>query len=113
MDRYNDFMLMQAEKPELSNLMRGHTHEHDDEQEATPKNVSAYVHLLIAYGIIEEAFLLYTKRWIDEETWEQWAVWLKDLARHPRFDIIHKRMRGQFDKRFEEHVSKILEETQP
>jgi hypothetical protein len=48
------------------------------------------------------------KKWIDEETWEQWAAWLKDLARHPKFELVHTRMRGQFDKRFEEHVSKIL-----
>jgi hypothetical protein len=39
-----------------------------------------------------------------------WAVWLEDLAKHPRFVQIHTRMRGQFDQRFEDYVSKLLEE---
>jgi hypothetical protein len=110
MGRYNDFMMMQAEKPELNKLLRDQLHGHGTKSKITPEDTSLIVNLLIAYGIIEEAFLLYTKRWIDEETWRQWAVWLKDLAKHPRFVHIHRRMQGQFDKRFEDYVSKVLEE---
>ena len=64
---------------------------------------------MIAYGIIEEAYLLYAKKWIDKETWEQWAAWLKTLAKHPRFAQIHRRTRGMFDKRYETYVSIVLE----
>jgi len=109
MGRYNDFMMVQAEKPELSKLLREWLGR-DTETKIAPEDVSVVANLLIAYGIVEEAFLLYAKKWIDEETWGQWAAWLKDLTKHPRFDLIHKRMRGQFDKRFQDYVSKILEE---
>ena len=110
MGRYNDFMMMQAEKPELNKLLRDQLHIRDAKTKIATEDISVITNLLIAYGIIEEAFLLYTKKWIDEETWGQWAAWLKDLTKHPRFDLIHRRMRGQFDKRFEEYVMKFLEE---
>ena len=108
MGRYNDFMMVQAEKPELSRLLRDWLGR-DTETKVPAEDVSVVADLLIAYGIVEEAFLLYAKRWIDEETWGQWAAWLKDLTKHPRFDLIHRRMRGQFDKRFQNYVSKVLE----
>lgn len=101
--------MMQAEKPELNKLLRDQFHSHT-KTKITREDTSVIVNLLTIYGIIEEAFLFYVKKWIDEETWGQWAAWLKDLARHPRFDLIHRRMRGQFDKRFEDYVSKNLEE---
>lgn len=109
MGRYNDFMMVQAEKPELSKLLRDWLGR-DTETKIAAEDVSVVANLLIAYGIVEEAFLLYAKKWIDEETWGQWAAWLKDLTKHPRFDLIHRRMRGQFDKRFQDYVSKVLEE---
>jgi hypothetical protein len=113
MGRYNDFMMMQAERPELNKLLRDQLHGRGTKEKLTLEDTSVIVSLLIAYGIIEEAFLLYLKKWIDRGTWEQWAVWLRDLAEHPHFIHIYKRMKGQFDKRFEEHVSRMLEETRP
>ena len=113
MGRYNDFMMMQAERPELNKLLSDQLHGPNRKRKMTLEDTSVIVSLLIAYGIIEEAFLLYLRKWIDRETWEQWAVWLRDLTRHPHFLHIYKRMKGQFDKRFEEHVSRILEETRP
>ena len=110
MGRYNDFMMMQAEKPELNKLLRDQLQSRNTDTKIAAEDISVITNLLIAYGIIEEVFLLYVKKWIDDETWGQWATWLKDLTKHPRFDLIHRRMRGQFDKRFEEYVSKVLEE---
>ena len=109
MGRYNDFMMVQAEKPELSKVLRDWLGR-DTETKIPAEDVSVVANLLIAYRIVEETFLLYSKKWIDEETWGQWAAWLKDLTKHPRFDLIHRRMRGQFDKRFQEYVSKVLKE---
>ena len=108
MGRYNDFMMIQAENPELNKLLRDQLHGRNTKMES--EEASVLVNLLIAYGIIEEAFLLYAKKWIDEETWGQWAAWLRDLTRHPGFDLMHRRMSGQFDKRFQDFVSKVLEE---
>jgi hypothetical protein len=109
MGRYNDFMMVQAEKPEQSMLLRDWL-SRDTETKIAHEDVSAITNLLIAYGIVEEAFLLYAKKWIDEETWGQWAAWLRSLSKHPHFDQIHQRMKGQFDKRFQDYVSKILDE---
>lgn len=63
---------------------------------------------MIAYGIIEEAYELYKKGWIDEETWEQWNVWLKVLCRHPQFAALHAASAGMFDRTFQEHVSGLI-----
>jgi hypothetical protein len=40
-------------------------------QEISPEEASVYGHLMIAYGIIEDAFLLSKKKQIDNYTWEQ------------------------------------------
>ena len=101
---------MQIEKPELIQILRDQLHDRGRKERTSRQDVSVTVNLLVAYGIIEEAFLLYSKRWIDEETWAQWASWLKSLAKHPELKPIHKRMQGQFDRRFEEYVSKLLGE---
>lgn len=64
---------------------------------------------MIAYGIIEEAYELYEKGWIDEETWEQWAAWLRVISKHPRFRTLHVGATGMFDKGFQAYVSRIIE----
>lgn len=110
MGRYNDFMMLQAEKPELTRMLRDQLSTRNPKRKVTPEDASVIVNLLIAYGIIEEAFLLYARKWISKDGWEQWATWLKDLTKHPKFIHIHKRTRGQWDKRFEEYVSKLLDE---
>lgn len=71
--RYNDFMMMLAEKPELNKLLRDGFQSRDTETKVAADDVAVITNLLIAYGIIEEAFLLYAKKWIDEEAWRQWA----------------------------------------
>jgi hypothetical protein len=110
MGRYNDFMMMQAEKPELSKLLRDQLQTQNMETTISPEDITVIANLLIAYGIVEEAFLLHAKKWIDEDTWRQWAAWLKDLTKHPWFQLVHRWMNGQFDKRFQNYVSKVMEE---
>jgi hypothetical protein len=68
--------------------------------------------LLISYGIIEEAYELYKKGWIDEESWEQWNAWLKAISRHPHFESLHKQTAGMYDKDFQAHVSRLLDSNQ-
>jgi len=65
--------------------------------------------LMIAYGIIEEAYGLYKKGWIDKETWDQWAAWLKALSAHPHFAMLHATTSGTYDKDYQNHVSKLIE----
>jgi len=108
MGRYNDFITTLVDKPVVAKLLfdegqRGNV----SEDEAT-----IYAHLLVCYGIIEEAFLLYVKKWIDEDTWLQWSAWLVAISTQPQFKSIPERTAGTFDKRFEEYVRKILRENE-
>ncbi len=112
MGRYNDFIMMQVEKPDIWNRMLAGRVRSSNKQEISPEETSLYGHLLIAYGIIEEAYLLSKKKWIDKETWEQWAAWLKVLSVHPQFIQIHETTKGMFDKEYEDYVSKMINEGQ-
>ncbi len=103
MGRYNDFIRAMVDKPELSRFLL-----EDTEGRTSPEEAVVYGHLLVAYGIIEEAFLLYKKGWIDKDTWEQWSQWLRILCDRPQMKRIHERTRGTFDKGFEEYVTNMI-----
>jgi hypothetical protein len=110
MGRYNDFIMGQASSPQMSGLFVDQVRSLGNLKETTQQEATSIAHLLIAYGIIEEAFGLYKKKWIDEETWEQWAAWLKALCKHPQFYNVHTFTSGMFDKDFQNYVSKALSE---
>ena len=78
-------------------------------KDATREDAQLFSHLLLAYGIIEEAYLMYAKKWIGEDDWMQWSAFLERLSRHPLFPVVHTMSSGTFDSRFEDYVStKIL-----
>ena len=110
MGRYNDFIMTQVGKPELNKLFIDQL-QFLNNQKISPEEASVYGHLLIAYGIIEEAFLLSKKKWIDKYTWEQWAAWLKVLSKHPQFMQMHGATSGMFDKEYQDYVSKLMKES--
>jgi predicted RNA polymerase sigma factor len=82
----------------------------DTDENISSEEATVYGHLLVAYGIIEEAFLLYTRKWIDEDTWQQWSAWLAAISSRPQMRRIRERTAGTFDKRFEEYVTKTIKE---
>lgn len=110
MGRYNDLVHTLVEKPETAILLMAPM---VDVEDGTPKmtkeDAALFGQFLLAYGIIEEAFLLYKRKWIDKDTWDQWSAFLEGLASHPRFARMASRTTGTFDKDFERYVSKILE----
>jgi hypothetical protein len=113
MGRYNDYIRMLVEKPELAKLLD--FSEGDQSPAAKPEKlspedevISAY--LLMGYGMFEEVYLLYKKKWIDEDNWEQWSAFLQRMAKQPLFRRIHRGTRGTFDKEFQDYVSKLIEE---
>jgi hypothetical protein len=114
MGRYTDYVRMLVEKPELTKLLNvmGSPDQATmrSSDKLSPEDSSVLAYLLLGYGIIEEVYLLYSKKWIDKETWEQWSAFLKILSRNPLFHRIHRGSRGTFDKRFEEYVTKIMEQ---
>ena len=111
MGRYNDFIMSQANNPDLNKLLTERISKLSmEKREMSPQEAAIYSHLLIAYGILEEAFLLYDKKWIDRETWEQWSAWLEVLSNEPQFILIHRSSHGMFDKGFEDYVSRFIKE---
>jgi hypothetical protein len=62
----------------------------------------------VAYGIIEEAYELYKKGWIDKENWLQWSTFLEAIAQFPEFARIHTGSAGTFDSEFQDYVTKML-----
>ena len=101
--RYNNFMMSWTDDEDLllARLMA-------PEAEMDSKDTAAVRRLLLSYGIIEEAYELYKKGWIDDEAWEQWNSWLKALARHPHFARLHSATAGMYDKDFQDHVTSLL-----
>ena len=99
--RYNDF-IMSSDSADESMMARLFSNEIKTEEIGTIRR------LMISYGIIEEAYELYRKGWIDEEAWEQWNSWLKALTRHPRFATLHSATTGMFNKEYQDHVSRLL-----
>jgi hypothetical protein len=107
MGRYNDFIMTQVGKPELNKLFVDRIYS-SNRKEFSPEEASVLGHLLIAYGVVEEAFQLYKKKWIDQETWEQWAAWIRVLCRNPQFKEMHQATLGMFDKDYEKFVAELI-----
>ena len=78
-------------------------------QQLSADELAGIRRLMIAYGIIEEAYELYSKKWIDKATWDQWDAWLSVIARYPQFAMLHESTLGMFDKEFQDHVSRMIE----
>ena len=108
MGRYNDFIGVLVEKPELTQLMMGQMIA-DPSKGMSREDAEVFAHLMVAYGIIEEAYSLYVKKWIDEDNWLQWSAWLEIMCKHPLFPQMVKATSGTFDPRFEEYVSKSMQ----
>ena len=111
LDDYTDIIKMPVDKPELSRfqveLARANADFKSDfgvsAEEMTVRN---YVMLL--YGLFERAHLLFRKKWIDTETWNQWSAFLEVIAKHPMFVDVHRSTEGMFDKPFQDYVTNIL-----
>ncbi|MDA4137411.1 MAG: hypothetical protein OK449_10495 [Thaumarchaeota archaeon] len=108
--RYNDLIATIADKPEIIQVMMGGV-SGGKPFDLSKEDAVIYTHLIHAYGIIEEAYILREKKWIDEENWEQWAAFLKTLSKHPLFAPMVDRTRGTFDPGFEALVREMLKDT--
>ena len=103
--RYNDYVMSSNATDDLI-LARLFS----PQRELSKEEVAGIRRLMVAYGILEETYELYAKKWIDKETWDQWDVWLKAISTHPDFALLHTASLGMFDKDFQEHVSQLLKE---
>jgi hypothetical protein len=101
--RYNDYVMSGTASDDLI-LARLFSPAKD----LSKDEIAGIRRLMIAYGIIEETYELYSKKWIDKETWDQWDAWLRALIRHPNFAMLHAGTLGMYDRGFQEHVSQLI-----
>jgi hypothetical protein len=109
LDDYNDAMKTMMERPELYQLwvdLQRVRPVGDKIQTRDDMVVRNFVIML--YGLFERLHFLYRRKWIDKETWDQWAVFLETIADLPVFKDVHEATAGMYDKPFQEHVSGIL-----
>lgn len=115
LDDYNDVIRVQMERPELALMF-------NDLVKASPEAAARWgqrtlsneenlvrIHVMMIYGLLERVYILYDKEWIDRDTWTQWDAWLVAMAQHPMFGQVHRGSRGMFDRSFEEHVARVLD----
>jgi hypothetical protein len=114
MGRYTDYVGMLVERPELARLLNFDEAMRPPEggpaQKLSQEEQTLMAYLLLGYGLFEEIFSLHKKRWMDEETWQQWSAFLERMTKQPLFRRIHRGSRGTFDKEFQDYVSKLMEE---
>jgi hypothetical protein len=111
LDDYTDAIRLVLEKPELSKLQidmakainPGSTMASLSADDMTVRN-----YLVLLYGLFERTHLLYRRKWIDRETWNQWSAFLEAIAKHPMFKDVHRSSEGMYDKPFMDYVSNIL-----
>ncbi len=79
LDDYTDAIRLVLEKPELSKLQidmarainPGSTMASLSADDMTVRN-----YLVLLYGLFERTHLLYRRKWIDSDTWNQWSAFL-------------------------------------
>ena len=110
LDDYTDSMKMLVENPILGRLPleMARIHKQNVDPQSSQEDLVVRNYMLLVYGIFERTHLLYRKKWIDKDTWDQWALFLKSISAHPSFQNVHRTSEGMFDKPFQDYVTSIL-----
>lgn len=77
--------------------------------ELKPEELAVRNFLWLLYGIFERAYLLYTRKWIDRDSWDQFDTWLRRMMVHPLFVEVHRTSTGMYDKPFQDYIDGILD----
>jgi hypothetical protein len=113
LDDYGDGMRMLSDKPELYAFQ---LELFNRNQRLGPNGSRSYSreemvirnYVVMMYGFFERIHALYRRKWIDEDTWKQWAAFLEVVAAHPIFRDVHQTSMEMWDKPFVDYVSSIL-----
>ncbi len=111
LDDYTDTIRMLVDKPDLGRFQIELARLSSPASKAasrSPEDMTIRNYILLLYGLFERAHLLYRKKWIDKETWQQWSKFLETIARHPLFAEAHRSSEGMFDKPFQDYVTNVL-----
>ena len=111
LDDYTDAIRLVLEKPELSKLqidMARAINPSSTMASLSADDMTVRNYLVLLYGLFERTHLLYRRKWIDSDTWNQWSAFLEAIAKHPMFKDVHRSSEGMYDKPFMDYVSNIL-----
>jgi hypothetical protein len=113
MDDYGDAMRMLSERPELYAFQlelfnRSRRPLGREQRTFTREEMIIRNYVVMLYGFFERVHSLYRRKWIDEDTWKQWAAFLEVIAAHPVFREVHLSSGEMFDKPFVDYVATIL-----
>jgi len=113
MDDYGSAMRMLVETPELyafqQHLFNASQGRLGREQKPyTREEMVIRNYVIMLYGFFERVYFLYRRKWIDEETWKQWAAFLELFSLHPVFKEVHQSSGEMWDKPFVDYVASLL-----
>jgi len=112
MDDYGDGLRRMSDTPELYQfqleLFNRNRPGGQGRQSFTREDLIVRNYVVMMYGFFERIHSLYRRKWIDEETWKQWAAFLELVASHPVFKEVHESSREMWDQPFVDYVSNVL-----
>ena len=113
LDDYGSAMRMLVETPELyafqQDLFNASQGRLGREQKSyTREEMTIRNYVIMLYGFFERIYFLYRRKWIDEETWKQWAAFLELFSLHPVFRDVHQSSGEMWDKPFVDYVASLL-----
>lgn len=113
MDDYGDIMRRLSETPELYkfqiDLFKTIGRPLSSSQtELSREDLIIRNYVIGMYGFFERLHALYRRKWIDQETWRQWAAFLNLMARSPVFKDVHRSSSEMWDKPFVDYVDDII-----
>jgi hypothetical protein len=108
LDDYTDIIRMQASTPELFKFQMELFNRTGLGRDLTREDMVIRNYVIMIYGFFERVHLLYRRKWIDADTWKQWAAFLQLMANHPVFKEIHQSSGEMWDKPFVDYVDNLL-----
>lgn len=111
LDDYGDAMRRMSDVPELMAFQRELFNRNQtlgNRGNLTREDMIIRNYIVQIYGFFERLHALYRRKWIDEDTWKQWAAFLEVVAKHPMFREVHESSTEMWDRPFVDYVTNVL-----
>lgn len=111
LDDYGDAMRRMSDVPELMAFQRelfNRSQRLGNRTNLTREDLVIRNYIVQIYGFFERLHALYRRKWIDEDTWKQWAAFLEVVAKHPMFREVHESSTEMWDRPFVDYVTNVL-----
>ena len=78
---YTDSIKLLLERPELGQIMdemgTALLKPGERAESISANDRASFAYMLLNYSLFERVYLLHIKKWIDDDTWDQWHTWMK------------------------------------